>query len=85
MRRHKDPETGTYDGLEIEGRVRCRVGGDCGIELGDVIKSVNGVSITSSQELLDVLFEDLEGWDEVEVCTVRGDEARRLTYFGPEQ
>jgi hypothetical protein len=50
--RHKDPRTGKYDGIELKTVAPGSIAARHGAKDGDVIKSINGTPVTSTQEAI---------------------------------
>jgi hypothetical protein len=51
-RRHQDPRSGKYDGIEISRVTAGSAAAEHGAQEGDVIKSINGQAVTSMQEAI---------------------------------
>ena len=82
-RRHRDPKTGKFDGIEIQSVESGSVASRHGAEEGDVIKSINGHPVTSVSEAI-TFVKNHEGeystWDVV--ISNRGVE-RTVSYYSP--
>ena len=82
-RRHRDPKTGKFDGVEIQSVTPGSIAARHGAAEGDVIKSINGHPVTSVSEAI-TFAKNHEGeysaWEVV--ISNRGVE-RTVTYYSP--
>jgi hypothetical protein len=83
-RRHKDPTTGRYDGLEITSVAPGSIVARHGAQSGDVIKSINGHEVTSQSEAITFVKANAEMYDKWEVVVSNKGQERTVTFYPPE-
>lgn len=84
-RRHRDPNTGRYDGVEITSVADGSIASRHGARSGDVIKSINGHPVTSQQEAINFVKNNQDMYDKWEVVVSNLGQERTVTYFSPEK
>ena len=84
-RRHRDPNTGRYDGIEITSVADGSIASRHGARSGDVIKSINGHPVTSQQEAIAFVKNNQDMYDKWEVVVSNLGQERTVTYFSPEK
>jgi len=83
-RRHRDPVTRQYDGIEIQNVPANSIAAQHGVKSGDVIKSINGHPVTSSQEAIQFAKNNAEKYKVWEIVIVNKGAERTVTYESPE-
>lgn len=83
--RHKDPVTRQYDGIEIKNVPAGSVAAQHGLKSGDVIKSINGHPVTSSQEAIQFAKNNSEKYKVWEIVIENKGAERTVTYESPEE
>jgi hypothetical protein len=83
-RRHRDPRTGRYDGIEITRVAPGSIVERHGAQSGDVIKSINGHEVTSQQEAISFVKANEGMYDKWEVVVSNKGQERTLTFYPPE-
>lgn len=82
-RRHRDPKTGKYDGIELQdvqsGGTVARHGG----QAGDVIKSINGHTVTSVSEAITFVKNNKDKYSVWEVVVENKGQERTVIYESP--
>lgn len=82
-RRHRDPKTGKYDGIELQevqpGGTVSRHGGAS----GDIIKSINGHPVTSVSEAITFVKNNKEKYSSWEVVVENKGQERTVIYETP--
>jgi hypothetical protein len=84
-RRHRDPNTGRYDGIEITSVAEGSIASRHGARSGDVIKSINGHPVTSPPEAIAFVKNNQDMYDKWEVVVSNLGQERTVTYFSPEK
>jgi len=82
-RRHYNPKTGKYDGIELQ---EVKPGGKMaahGAESGDVIKSINGHPVTSTSEAIDFVKNHKDEYDTWKVVIENKGKERTMIYKSP--
>lgn len=82
-RRHRDPQTGKFDGVEIQSVTSGSIAARHGASEGDVIRSINGHPVTSVSEAITFVKnheDEYSVWDVI--ISNRGVE-RTVTYYSP--
>lgn len=84
-RRHRDPRTGKFDGIEIQS---VKVGGIAarhGAQEGDVVKSINGHPVTSTAEAITYVKNNQDTTTTWNVVVENKGRERTVTYESPPQ
>jgi hypothetical protein len=84
-RRHKDPTTGKYDGIELTSVSPGSIASRHGAQTGDVIKSINGHAVTSTQEAINFVKNNEGMYEKWEVVVSNMGQERTVTYFPPKE
>ena len=84
-RRHKDSATGRYDGIELTSVSPGSVASRHGAKTGDVIKSINGHPVTSTQEAIKFVKNNEGVYEKWEVVVSNLGQERTVTYFPPKE
>jgi len=84
-RRHKDPATGRYDGIEITHVKPGSIAERHGAQSGDVIKAINGHPVTSTQEAINFVKNNEGKYEKWEVTVSNKGQERTVTYFPPKE
>ena len=85
IRRHRDPATGRYDGIEIARVAPGSIAERHGAQTGDVIKSINGHPVSSQAEAINFVKTNAEMYDKWEVVVSNLGQERTVTYYSPEK
>jgi hypothetical protein len=83
--RHKDPNTGRYDGIEIKSVAPGSLAARHGAQTGDVIKSINGHAVTSTQEAINFVKNNEEMYESWKVVVENKGQERTVTYYPPKE
>jgi hypothetical protein len=83
--RHKDPNTGRYDGIEIKSVSPGSTAARHGAQTGDVIKSINGHPVTSTQEAINFVKNNAEMYESWKVVVENKGQERTVTYYPPKE
>jgi len=83
--RHKDPRTGKYDGIEIVSVTPGSIAARHGATEGDVVKSVNGNPVTSTQEAIQFVKNHKDEYTTWEVVIENRGRTRTMTYHSRRQ
>ena len=84
-RRHRDPKTGKFDGIEIQSVVSGSVAARHGAEEGDVIRSINGHPVTSVSEAITFVKNHEGEYSTWEVIVSNRGVERTVTYYSPSE
>ena len=84
-RRHRDPQTGRYDGIEVTSVSPGSVAARHGAQSGDVIKSINGHPVTSQQEAINFVKNNGEMYEKWEIVVSNKGQERSITYLPPKK
>jgi len=84
-RRHRDPKTGKFDGIEIQSVESGSVAARHGAEEGDVIKSINGHPVTSVSEAITFVKNHKGEYSTWEVIVSNRGVDRTVTYYSPSE
>jgi membrane-associated protease RseP (regulator of RpoE activity) len=84
-RRHRDPVTRQYDGIEIQSVPANSIAASHGVKSGDIIKSINGHPVTSSQEAIQFAKNNSEKYKVWEIVIENKGALRTVTYESPEE
>lgn len=82
-RRHRDPKTGRYDGIEIQSVTAGSIAARHGAQSGDVIKSINGHPVTSVAEAITFVKNNKDKYTSWEVEIENQGKVRTVTYESP--
>lgn len=83
--RHQDPRTGKYDGIEIKEVAAGSIAERHGAQEGDVIKSINGVPVTSIQEAITFAKNHANEYTVWKIVVENKGKTRTVTYETPSQ
>lgn len=78
--RHKDPRTGKYDGIELKSVAPGSIVARHGAKDGDVIKSINGTPVTSTQEAIKFVKTNKDQYSTWEVVVENKGRTRTMTF-----
>jgi PDZ domain len=79
-RRHRDPQTGRYDGIEISEVPAGSMAERHGAEAGDVIKSINGHPVTSPAEAIAYAKNNAGKYERWEIVVERRGKEMTIVY-----
>lgn len=82
-RRHRDPRTGKFDGIEIQSVTTGGIAARHGAKDGDIIKSINGHPVTSSSEAITFVKNNQETTTTWTVVIENKGRERTVTYESP--
>ena len=82
-RRHRDPKTGKFDGIEIQSVVSGSAAARHGAQEGDVIRSINGHPVTSVSEAITFVKNHEGEYSTWEVIVSNRGVERTVTYYSP--
>ena len=82
-RRHRDPKTGKFDEVEIQSVVSGSVAARHGAQVGDVIRSINGLPVTSVSEAITFVKNHEGEYSTWEVIVSNRGVERTVTYYSP--
>lgn len=83
LRQHRDPRTGRYDGVEISDVTPGSFAERHGATKGDVVKSVNGHPVNSTQEAINFVKMNKDKYSTWEVVIENKGKTRTVTYESP--
>lgn len=83
LERHKDPRTGKYDGIELKSVAPGSILARNGAKDGDVIKSINGTPVSSTQEAIKFVRTNKDQYTTWEVVIENKGRTRTQTYHSP--
>jgi hypothetical protein len=83
-KRHKDPKTGRYDGIELTSVKMGSIASQHGLMSGDIIKSINGTPVSSQSEAIQFVKTHKDEYDTWEVEIVNKGQTRTMTYQSPQ-
>jgi len=81
--RHQDPRTGKYDGIEITGVTAGSAAAAHGAQEGDVIKSINGQSVSSVSEAVQYVKTHADQTNSWEVVVESKGMTKTVIYHSP--
>jgi hypothetical protein len=81
--RYQDPKTGRYAGIEITSVTPGSLAAQHGAQEGDVIKSINGHPVTSTQEAIHFVKSNSNKYSTWEVVVENKGQSRTVTYHSP--
>jgi len=84
LRQHRDPRTGRYDGVEINDVTPGSFAERHGATKGDVIKSINGHAVNSTQEAISFVKNNKDQYTSWEVVIENKGKTRTVTYQSPQ-
>lgn len=79
--RHRDPQTGKFDGIEIKSVKSDSTAAKHGVQSGDVIKSINGHPVSSTSEAIQFIKTHKNDFDLWEVEISNRGQTRVQTYY----
>ncbi len=79
-RRYRDPQTGHYTGIQISSIQSGSIVSSHGVESGDIVKSINGEPVTSTQEAISYVKTHSDQTTHWEVVVERQGRETTLTY-----
>jgi len=82
-RRHRDPQTGKFDGIEIQSVNSGSLAARHGAGEGDVIRSINGHPVTSVSEAITFVKNHEEEYSVWDVIISNRGVDRTVTYYSP--
>lgn len=82
-RRHRDPKTGRFDGIEIQSVTPGGLASRHGAQQGDIIRSINGHPVTSVAEAVSFVRDNKDKYDVWEVEIENQGRVRTVTYESP--
>jgi len=82
-KKHQDPVTGQYDGIEIRSVAEGSIATSHGVQPGDVIKSINGHPVSSVPQALQFVKSNQDQYDTWEVVVENKGQQRTVTYSEP--
>lgn len=82
-RRHRDPRTGKFDGIEIQSVQAGGIAARHGAKDGDIIKSINGHPVTSSSEAITFVKNNQDTTTTWNVVIENKGRERTVTYESP--
>lgn len=82
-RRHRNPATGQYDGIEIKSVPPNSIAAAHGVKSGDVIKSINGHPVSSVQEAIQFAKNNSDQYTTWEIVIENKGAERTVTYETP--
>lgn len=83
LRQHRDPRTGRYDGIEIDDVTPGSFAERHGATKGDVVKSINGHAVNSTQEAISFVKNNKDKYSTWEVVIENKGKTRTVTYESP--
>lgn len=83
--RHRDPTTGKYDGIKLSSVPAGSVAAAYGAKEGDVIKSINGHPVNSTQEAISYVKNNKDKYDVWEVEVETKGKTHVVTYKVPKK
>ncbi len=84
LRQHRDPRTGRYDGIEISKVTPGSFAERHGATEGDVVKSINGHAVNSTQEAINFVKINKDKYSTWEVVIENKGKTRTVTYQSPQ-
>jgi|688.fasta_scaffold00725_10 hypothetical protein len=81
--RYQDPKTGRYAGIQITSVTPGSIASQHGAQEGDVIKSINGHPVTSTQEAIHFVKSNANKYSTWEVVVENKGQSRTVTYHSP--
>jgi hypothetical protein len=83
LRQHRDPRTGRYDGIEITDVTPGSFAERHGAQQGDVVRSINGHPVSSTQEAIHFVRNNRDRYTTWEVVIDNRGRTRTVTYHSP--
>jgi hypothetical protein len=83
LQQHRDPRSGNYDGIEITHVVPGSPVEKLGVQVGDVVKSINGHTVHSTQEAISFVKQNEGNYTTWEVGVENNGKKRTITYEPP--
>ena len=83
-KRHRDPKTGRYDGIEVTSVKAGSIVAQHGISNGDIVKSINGTAVNSESEAIQFVKTHKDEYDTWEVVIENKGQTRTMTYNSPQ-
>ncbi len=83
LSQHRVPKTGRYDGIEITEVAAGSLAGRNGAQSGDVVKSINGHAVNSTQEAINFVKMNKDKYSTWEVVIENKGKTRTVTYASP--
>lgn len=83
LRQHRDPKTGRYDGVEISDVSPGSFAERHGATKGDVVKSINGHPVNSTQEAINFVKMNKDKYTTWEVVIENKGKTKTVTYQSP--
>ena len=80
LARHRDPSTGKYDGIALSSVPANSVAAAHGAKEGDVIKSINGQPVNSTQEAISFVKNNKDKYDQWDVVVDSKGKLHTITY-----
>lgn len=80
---HRDPKTGRYDGIEIQSVQPGSIAERHGAQAGDVVKSINGTAVNSTNEAIQFVKTNKDVYSKWEVVIENRGKTRTMTYYSP--
>lgn len=84
-RRYRDPSTGQYSGIQIQDVPPGSFAAKHGLKSGDVIKSINGTPVSSSQEAIQFAKNNADTYSVWEIVIENKGAERTVTYEVPSE
>jgi hypothetical protein len=84
LRQHRDPRTGRYDGIEITDVSPGSFAERHGATQGDVVKSINGHAVNSTNEAINFVKINKDKYSTWEVVIENKGKTRTVTYESPD-
>lgn len=81
--RYQDPKTGRYNGIEITSVTPGSIAAQHGAQEGDVVKSINGHPVTSTQEAIHFVKSNSNKYNTWEIVIENKGQTRTVTYHSP--
>jgi hypothetical protein len=82
---HRDPRTGRKDGIQVMDVTPGSVAAQHGLSTGDVVKSINGHPVTSKQEAITFVKNNVDVYDKWEVVVESKGRLKTLVYYSPKK
>lgn len=80
---HRDPKTGRFDGIEIKSVQPGSIAERHGAQDGDVVKSINGTPVNSTNEAIQFVKTNKDVYTKWEVVVENRGKTRTVTYHTP--
>ena len=82
---HRDPRTGRRDGIQLLEVKENSVAASYGLSTGDIVKSINGHTVTSKQEAITFVKNNKDVYDKWEVVVESKGLEKTLVYYSPQK